>query len=104
MQIESQDINQLTAFTSHQIRTKQFDQVDGQISGVAVRDPDRGWEVYATNALQVPFLTDSTEDLKANFWRNGYLVFPGLLADEAGNSQQTIVWFAEANHCHSTFD
>jgi len=57
--------------------------VAGQISGLAIRDPDDGWEVYATDALHVPTLTDSVDDLKATFWRNGYLVFPGLLAEEA---------------------
>ena len=31
-------------------------QVDGQMSGVAIRDPNHGWEVYATNALQAPWL------------------------------------------------
>ena len=32
---------------------------------------------------QVPALTEASEDRMASFWRNGYLVFPGLLADEA---------------------
>lgn len=61
--------------------------VAGQISSLAIRDPDDGWEVYATDALHVPTLTDSVGiDLKATFWRNGYLVFPGLLAEEARNN------------------
>ena len=58
--------------------------MDGEITGVAIHDSDCGWEVYATDALHVPALTDSSDDLKASFWRNGYLVFPGLLSEEAG--------------------
>ncbi len=64
--------------------------VAGQISGLAIRDPDDGWEVYATDALHVPTLTDSVDDLKATFWRNGYLVFPGLLAEEASRNNNNL--------------
>lgn len=65
--------------------------VAGQISSLAIRDPDDGWEVYATDALHVPTLTDSVGiDLKTTFWRNGYLVFPGLLAEEASRNNNNL--------------
>jgi len=78
--------------------------VDGQMSGVAIRDPNHGWEVYATNALQVPALTDSAEDLMATFWRNGYLVFPGLLADEAQSLKQKLDLMMQTAPVSSTAD
>ncbi|CAK8999554.1 unnamed protein product [Durusdinium trenchii] len=72
--------------------------VDGAgICGVAFRDPKYGWEVYSTDPLCVPALVKDTiatatlaDDQKSTFWRDGYLVFPGMLAKEAPMLKQNM--------------
>ena len=59
-----------------------------EVCGIAFWDADNGWEVYSTESLCVPELVKDrsclADDQKSTFWRDGYLVFPGLLAAEAG--------------------
>lgn len=77
--------------------------VDGAgICGVAFRDPKYGWEVYSTDPLCVPALVKDTiatatlaDDQKSTFWRDGYLVFPGMLAKEVQGSSGELGQFGK---------